>query len=798
VLAFLRSAGRFGGALLRRILTMFHRRGSEPLTADLAGQNLEAPAAIAMPQVHSGNALIMRSAEGLKHHEPGGMDNAAETFEAPIIWPLGIAASDLQDMASVEATSADAKPIDAAGEQPQASTGTSHDLPWEKLAQAAEAETGGWGNGPGTEFGALTSPQLLTEPGRLISTVDAHPPPAEPASIEVTENIERAEVAPPAANLIASPQAAYTARMDVTPAPLLPSSETKKLSPHAADAKHGDTVNNPDEDQAIQPALCGDLWDESEKGGISIPLIAPCQPVAGDAEALAVTQTEAAGEPREADGLPGERADNAAPAADATRDGDVPAVEASSIEVDASDFLDAEKDSDVDDLASAEPEQPAAGDGIAPGENEAGQEPGPRRPPTYRPRLERSRTRREQASRAAAPEREYQDLEADLQILFGPTDWGIELCALLRRPADAEEIAVLEGGDETWLGALDDRLLEPLALADGARVLSAGLSINAVGLPVRWRRSSRDIHVFGENASVAGFVSQPRVAIGRENVVICKDELAGAALAQIAATGANAPSRIEGPGVPSGWFCWRGIRPARPSAPQDGPAILHALDPLPAASIELAGGLQLACGRWLEGHPPSIRLLGSMEPGEPVRIDGRHASLDSNGTWTAEGWDRRGDHRIEYGGLTATYEVERGASNWDWWPAWGETTAVAGALATANGREYFHTDPFAHLLGAVPGEICGFSAAIGGIYVARPEFTPVWLLARVAGTRGSKPSLIGMPLAPSERAGPGVSAIIEWARTISSVGHIGAPGSAERRLWGQYLAVAKRKRRPPR
>ncbi|WP_189557137.1 hypothetical protein, partial [Mesorhizobium sp. M4B.F.Ca.ET.089.01.1.1] len=184
-------------------------------------------------------------------------------------------------------------------------------------------------------------------------------------------------------------------------------------------------------------------------------------------------------------------------------------------------------------------------------------------------------------------------------------------------------------------------------------------------------------------------------------------------------------------------------------APRDGPAILHALDPLPAVSIDLPGGLRLARGRWLEGHPPSILLLGLLEPGEPVRIDGRPASIGGDGTWTAEGWDRRGGHRIEYGGITATYEIEQGSAAWDWWPAWDGATALAGALSSANGSEYFHTDPFAHLIGAMPGEICSFRPAIGGIYVARPEFVPVWLLARATGMRNSKPALIGAPLAPS-------------------------------------------------
>ncbi|MER9753936.1 hypothetical protein NKJ46_10845 [Mesorhizobium sp. M0166] len=578
--------------------------------------------------------------------------------------------------------------------------------------------------------------------------------------------------------------------MDVTLTAPLPIGVMEEVSADAADAPQSASTKGPDDEPAIDPASCADLPDISDEGDHIIPPSDPRQPAAGDAGRLAITRTETAGETQEAaspGGSPG-----------APSDGGGPAVTVSGAESDAIETLHAEIASDIIDPTSSGPERSAPQGRVAPGENEAGGESGPGRPPIYHPRLERSRTRREPRLSAANAEREYQDLEADLQLLFSPGDWGIELSALLRQPVGAEEVAVQEGGEETWLGALDDRLLEPLALEDGARVLSEGLSIAAIGLPVRWHRSARDIHIFGEHPSVAGFVSQPRIAIGRENVVICREELVVAALAQIAATGAIAPLRIEGPGIPFGWFCWRDVRPARPSAPQDGPAILHALDPLPAVSIELAGGLQLARGRWLEGHPPSIRLLGLLEPGEPVRIDGRPASLEGDGTWAAEGWDRRGGHRIEYSGITATYEVEPGAVVWDWWPAWGEKTALAGALASTRGSEYFHTDPSAHLIGAMPGEICNFSVAIGGIYVARPAFAPVWLLARAAGMRNSRPSLISAPLAPSTAAHAVASTISLWARTICSVGRSGAHGSAERQLWDQYLAVAKRKRRPPR
>ncbi|MFC3326075.1 hypothetical protein [Mesorhizobium cantuariense] len=723
---------------------------------------------------------------GWTRGELSSKDDVAEIGDVSFI-----ADSDMEGLASVGITSYDVGPMNAAAEQSHISANAPQDAPGEQ-AQAAEAETGGRrGDEPARDIAAVVAPQVLPESEWLAPGADARPPLDEPISVAWAECIGDGGVPAIAAAEIASSEVACSALMDFASTAPLPISVTEELFPDVTDAHKSARVKGPDDEPAVDPACCADLPDSSD-GDDHIILR---EPSTGDPGRLAITRTETTGGVPEADAPTG-RPEAAVVGAGASPDGGVPDVTVFDAESDAIEVPHPEIAPDIIDTASSGPERSTPQGGVVPTENEAGRESGPGRPPTYRPRLERSRTRREPGLTAANAEREYQDLEADLQLLFGPGDWGIELSALLRQPVGAEEVAVLEGGDETWLGALDDRLLEPLALADGARVLSEGLSIAAVGLPVRWHRSSRDIHIFGEHPSVAGFVSQPRVAIGRENVVVCKDELSGVALAQIAATGASAPIRIEGPGVPADWFCWRGIRPARPSAPQDGPAILHALDPLPAVSIELAGGLQLARGRWLEGHPPSIRLLGLLEPGEPVRIDGRTASLEGDGTWAAEGWDRRGGHRIEYGGITATYEVEPGSLVWDWWPAWGETTAVAGALASANGGEYFHVDPFAHLLGAVPGEICSFSAAIDGIYVARPEFTPVWLLARAASMRSSKPSLIGAPLAPSASADAATSAIIRWARTICSAGRAGARGSAERRLWDQYLAVAKRKRRP--
>lgn len=419
-----------------------------------------------------------------------------------------------------------------------------------------------------------------------------------------------------------------------------------------------------------------------------------------------------------------------------------------------------------------------------------------RRPGEYRPRLNRARTRRAPAVSQAAGG-DVQNLGADLLVLIGAANWGVELTALLRTPADAKDDVVVDhGGVETWLGQLDDELLEPLPLTDASAAFGEPLLVTAIGLPVRWSRTSRDLHVFGPHPRVAGFVSQPRVVIGQESVVICREGLAGAARAQILATGSTDPLQIEGPNVPEGWVCWRGVRPVRPSIPSGGQSILDALDPLPAISIELSGGIQLSRGVWLEGHPPSIRLLGLLSEGDPVLLDGQPASRDGDGAWTVEGWDAPGAHVIDHGGKSASYAVEPGSSAWDWWIAWGGATRLAGALSDADSREYFHSATSAVLIGSRPGQICGFVHSAFGIGVARPDFEPVWLLTTASGMRRGSVSMIGLAPPPGTPVGSH-AAVERWVQAVRSIGRAGADRSEERTAWSGYIAVARshRKRR---
>lgn len=420
---------------------------------------------------------------------------------------------------------------------------------------------------------------------------------------------------------------------------------------------------------------------------------------------------------------------------------------------------------------------------------------GRRRPGEYRPRLSRARTRRAPAA-VSSSRTEIQNLDAALQLLIGPGDWGIELWALLRIPSGVQddEFAVDLNGEEFLLGQLDDQLLEPLPLPDAAAAFGEPLFIAAASIPVSWTRTSRDLHILGPDPRVAGFVSKPRVAIGQESVVICREGLAEVALAQIVATGSPEPMRIRGPNVPDGWICWRGVRPLRPSFPVDGPSILDALDPLPAVAVEFSGGIKLAHATWLEGYPPSIRLLGLLSEEDPVLIDGQEGAKDAEGVWTADRWDAPGQHRVEHGGVMANYAIEPGLSDWDWWPAWSDALPLAGALSGPGEGRFVQTCSSGVLIGARPGEICNFTVSEGGVSVASPQFEPVWMLPGGVGIRRAGPVLIGLKATPGTPI-KSREAVLRWARAICSSRRAGADGSPERALWIQFLASARSQRK---
>lgn len=138
---------------------------------------------------------------------------------------------------------------------------------------------------------------------------------------------------------------------------------------------------------------------------------------------------------------------------------------------------------------------------------------------------------------------------------------------------------------------------------------------------------------------LSGFVSVPRLTLGDQHVVLCTEELRQRAADLLRdCCGQVPPSLSVDDGLPEGWCGFRAVVPVRPLPLGASPNILDALRPARDVQILLRGGIRLRCTDWLQGYPPSNRLVGdSADETPPLSIDGAAAVRGSNGTYTAPG-----------------------------------------------------------------------------------------------------------------------------------------------------------------
>lgn len=433
----------------------------------------------------------------------------------------------------------------------------------------------------------------------------------------------------------------------------------------------------------------------------------------------------------------------------------------------------------------------------------------PRPAGRYRPRLGRS-ARNDNAAppeRAEGPAEEASllSLDAEIQLTFSPGGWGISLAVLFRRRAEMpEEIRVRTGAESYELAAIADDLFEPVAASEPGVLLSSGLAAESASPAARWVRTGRDLHVFTARAGVAGFVSVPRVLMGQENALLCTHRLAASVIGVSAGVGSPEPTEVEGPGVPEGWRCFRGILPTVPAPPAGCDDLLISLVPLPQAVIEFAGGLPIDRSAWLSGYPPSIKVLGDLASPGDLTINGQAASCSETGEWTAPGWDSEGRHTVAYKGLTRSYEIGPGLNLWDAWPAYaGNGLAVCGALATDIARRlaFASADGPLFLIGQSPGEIVQASPAPEtptSIGVATPDFEPVWAVPVQASRtrRGARsPELLrGGAHVRSAFSGKSKASVRRWCQVVREARQSAdweqhQPETAE--LWAQYRNAAR-------
>ncbi|WP_210215125.1 hypothetical protein, partial [Mesorhizobium sp. M4B.F.Ca.ET.089.01.1.1] len=129
MLEFFRSASHFAGPLLRRTITIFLSRKSAPAARDRARKAEAAAKPEGRLEPNHADPSAMEMARG----EPGGTGYIVERagVRAGVSGP---AYSDVEDMRSAGIPSADAKPIDADGEQSHVLAKAAHGVPGDELA----------------------------------------------------------------------------------------------------------------------------------------------------------------------------------------------------------------------------------------------------------------------------------------------------------------------------------------------------------------------------------------------------------------------------------------------------------------------------------------------------------------------------------------------------------------------------------------------------------------------------------------------------------------------------------------
>jgi len=400
-----------------------------------------------------------------------------------------------------------------------------------------------------------------------------------------------------------------------------------------------------------------------------------------------------------------------------------------------------------------------------------------------------------------------------------------------RRAGSPEECAATSiNGGGLELVALEEEWYQDVAPEDLGALLRAGTVWASQDTGQEWTLAGREVFVLAGGTTHRGFVSCPRLTLGREHIVLC----ASTRLAQVegALQEAGCTNRSvfrEEDGAPSGWVLIgdadsarrpQGLVPTSAVPMEEGSDILNVLRPLPEIEISLEGGVPLGYSSWLAGFPPLIRVLGDAQHLEQVLIDGNEATIGEGGGFRAPGWDAPGTHQVWCSNVSRSYSLHHLEQSWHPWPAYvfppasgsGDRMAICGPLvrplaaenvladATSSfeGGNLLQSNPI--LLGAVPGQV--FIATPrrdvrGAQCFACPPFDAVWALPAqplLCDKLTNRVLLVARPgggTAPdsSATAGP----VSQWCRLILDASRKGLSVEPEagRVLWTQYKRFAR-------
>ena len=393
-----------------------------------------------------------------------------------------------------------------------------------------------------------------------------------------------------------------------------------------------------------------------------------------------------------------------------------------------------------------------------------------------------------------------------------------------RPPGFSEEPVVSSRGGEVKLQALQDDWYQDVTPDNLAELLSTGFVWTDAGAGQEWALSGREVFVLAQGTTHRGFVSCPRLALGRDHVVLCTVTRLSAVADALREAGCAGWTQLrEDNGAPTGWLVLREIVPQRSVAPSSAADILNILRPLPEVEISLEGGIRLGYNSWLLGHPPAIQVYGHAELSESVLIDGQEAVRSEQDGYAVPGRDDEGYHQVSCGSTSKSYSLVHGQTNWKYWPAY--SFSLRGTLGKSH--EFEFCGPLAHpvalnnqpvqqqvvqvppanpvLLGAHPGEVLFAHRRLevrGAQCLGLPPFEPMWALPAQplnCDKRTNRILLVGRLTAEgrdiSRQPARGRRDLERWCQLVldaSRKGLVVEPNSPETHgLWREYNHVAR-------
>ena len=448
------------------------------------------------------------------------------------------------------------------------------------------------------------------------------------------------------------------------------------------------------------------------------------------------------------------------------------------------------------------------------------------RPPAVGPPPRQPSPPRNHANDQGEPSPLSQPGRVAVRILFQRGGFCAVSVLASRPPGLPEQVTVSSGAGEVELLELQEDWYEAEVVGDLADLLRTGFVWTDREKEQEWVLSGREVFVLASGTEHRGFVSCPRLVLGREHLVLCTAAQLAAVEGELRGAGCSGWTQLgEDNGIPAGWKVLRAIRPQRPVPLSSDNHILNVLRPLPDIEIAFEAGIRLTRNQWLLGYPPEIRIYGDPAHTGGVLIDGERAVRSEQGGYRIPGWDTEGDHQVWCGNTSKSYSLARGKSSWEFWPAHsfslpgtkrrGEELALCGPVVWSSTIESHPGQRRAIqvpqnnsvLLGARPGEVYFAyrrSDVRGAPCLGSPPFNPVWALPDQplqGDKRRDRILLVGEPLAAhndagvQQRAGSGGD-VERWYQMVLNAGRKGLavePGSwATEQLWRSYRQLARR------